>query len=123
MYPRVGVAIWAFRVSFDKFCIFQSLGELIFYRYIIHVIFIFIFRRLAVTPQNPKFRTRQAIIIFKTVVSATKFFHDIPARDVATAFLYFNKTRVIKLFVTKARKPFVPPVLPVNSRPSTRPVL
>lgn len=66
---------------------------------------ILISRRITVTPQNVSFKTRQAIVTFIDAKHAQKFHADIPGRDVASAFLPFNKDKVIKLFVTPARKP------------------
>lgn len=101
--------------SFLKFCKFCFTGK-IFY------IIILFFSRLTLTPQNMKFRSRQAIITFANADHASKFFFDIPGKDVASDFLFLNKDRVIKLFVTRARKPVVPLALPVIAKKPT-PVL
>ena len=77
---------------------------------------------MVVTPQNVSFKTRQSIITFVNADHAQKFFADIPGQDVASAFLPFNKDKVIKLFVTAARKPNFAS-LPLLPKKPVKPIL
>ena len=74
----------------------------------------FFIRLLRVTPQNPRFRSRQVIVTYIDNGAANRCATRLPDIDVASSFLFFNRDRRIFLHPVLARPV---PVLPAIPRP------